>query len=101
MNAHRLFCLGVTTLVLTISSSLCAADGDADWNKVNDVIEDIRNPKVKPQSDDEAMSMLKKSLKEFDVDYAAAMKAAPTNPARWDVALFASMLGRVREMVNV
>ncbi|OYW20940.1 MAG: hypothetical protein B7Z55_06420 [Planctomycetales bacterium 12-60-4] len=101
MNVHRLFCIGVTTLVLTISSSLRAADGDADWKKVNDVIEDIKNPKVKPQSDDEAMAMLKKSLKEFDAGYEAAMKAAPGNPARWDVALFASMLGRVREMVNV
>ena len=101
MNVHRLFCIGVTTLVLTISSSLRAADGDADWKKVNDVIEDIKNPKVKPQSDDEAMAMLKKSLKEFDANYEAAMKAAPTNPARWDVALFASMLGRVREMANV
>ncbi len=101
MNVHRLFCIGVTTLVLTISSSLRAADGDADWKKVNDVIEDIKNPKVKPQSDDEAMAMLKKSIKEFDANYEAAMKTAPANPARWDVALFASMLGRVREMVNV
>ncbi len=101
MNVHRLFCIGVTTLVLTISFSLRAADGDAHWKKVNDVIEDIKNPKVKPQSDDEAMAMLKKSLKEFDAGYETAMKAAPTNPARWDVALFASMLGRVREMVNV
>ncbi|WP_395748027.1 TlpA family protein disulfide reductase [Prosthecobacter sp.] len=101
MNAHRSFCIGVATLVLTASSFLCAAEGDDAWKKVNDVIEDIRNPKVKPQSDDEAMGMLKKSLKEFDANYEAAMKAAPTNSARWDVALFASMLGRVREMANV
>ena len=101
MNALRFFCLGVTTLVLTASPFLRAADGDDTWKKVTDVIEGIKNPKVKPQSDDEAMVMLKKSLKEFDANYEAAMKTAPANPARWDVALFDSMLGRIREMANV
>lgn len=101
MNAPRLFCIGVTTFVLAASSLLRAADGDDDWKKVNDVIESIKNPKDKPQSDEEALAMLKKGLTEFDASYAAAMKAAPANPARWDVALFASMLGRVREMAGV
>lgn len=101
MNAHRFFCIGVTTLVLTASSFLRAADGDAEWKKVDEVIESIKNPKEKPESDEAALAMLKKGLTEFDASYAAAMKAAPANPARWDVALFAAMLGRVREMAGV
>ncbi len=101
MNAHRFFRIGVTTLVLTVSSFLCAADGDDEWKKVGEVIEGIKNPKEKPQSEEESLAMLKKSLTEFDASYAAAMKAAPTNAARWDTALFASMLGRVRLMVGV
>ena len=100
MNAPRLFCLGVTTLVLAVSS-ICAADGDDEWKKVNDIIEGIRNPKENPQTSETARMMLKHSLTEFDATYAAAMKSAPTNPARWDVALFASMLGHVRELADV
>ncbi len=101
MNALRLFCLGVTTFVLAVSSSIRAADGDAEWKKVNDIIEGIRNPKENPQTSETARVMLKHSLTEFDATYAAAMKSAPTNPARWDVALFAAMLGHVRELAGV
>lgn len=101
MNAHRLFCACAMTLVLAFSSSLQAADGDAEWQKVNEAIESIKDPKVKPQSRDEAIAMLKKGLTEFDASYAAALKAGPNNPARWDAGLFAAMLGRVREMSGV
>jgi thiol-disulfide isomerase/thioredoxin len=101
MNALRLFCIGVTTLVLTVSSSLRAAEGDDAWKKVNDAIESIKNPKENPQTSETARVMLKHSLTEFDAAYEAAMKAAPANPARWDVALFAAMLGRVRELAGV
>lgn len=101
MNALRLFCLGVTTLVLAVSSSLRAADGDDEWKKVNDIIEGIKNPKEDPQTSDAARAVLKKSLTEFDATYSAAMKAGPANPARWDVALFAAMLGHVRELAGV
>lgn len=100
MNALRLFCLGVTTFVMAVSSPIRAADGEAEWKKVNDVIENIKNPKENPQTSETARVMLKHSLAEFDAAYAAAMKAAPSNPVRWDVALFASMLGRVRELAG-
>ncbi len=101
MNALRYFCLGVTTLVLAVSSSIRAADGDDEWKKVNDIIEGIRNPKENPQTSETARVMLKHSLTDFDATYAAAMKAAPANPARWEVALFAAMLGHVRELAGV
>lgn len=101
MNAHRLLCIGVTTLVLAVSSSLRAADGDAEWQKVNDVIEGLKNPKEKPKSRDEAVAFLKKALTEFDTAHAAALKAGPGHPARWDAALFEKMIGRAREMAGV
>ena len=101
MNAQRLLCIGVTTLVLTISSSLRAADGDAEWKKVNDVVEGIKNPAEKPKSRDEAIALLKKGLTEFDAAYATALKAGPNNSARWDAALFETMVGRAREIAGV
>ncbi|MHB1081947.1 MAG: TlpA family protein disulfide reductase [Prosthecobacter sp.] len=101
MNAHRLFCIGVTTLVLAVSSSLRAADGDAEWKKVNDIVEGIKNPAEKPKSREEAIALLKKGLTEFDAAYVVAMKTAPKNPSRWDAALFDLMVGRAREMAEV
>lgn len=101
MNAHRLFCLGVTTFVLAISPSLRAADGDAEWQKVNEIVEKVKNPAKKPETRDEAIEMLKKGITEFDAAYAAALKAGPSNPARWDAALFEAMTGRVREVAGV
>ena len=101
MNAHRLLRIGVTTLVLAVSSSLCAADGDAEWKKVNEVVEGIKNPAEKPKSRDEAIAMLKKGLTEFDAAYAAALTAGPGNPSRWDAALFETMVGRAREVAGV
>ena len=88
MNAHRLLRIGVTTFVLAVSSLTLAADGDAEWQKVNDSIEGIKNPKEKPQSREQAIELLKTGLVSFDAAYAAAMKAAPTNAARYDAALF-------------
>jgi len=101
MNAHRLLCIGVTTFVLAISSSLRAADGDAEWKKVDDIVEGIKNPKEKPKSREDAIAMLKKGLTEFDAAYATALKAGPNNASRWDAALFEAMTGRVREITGV
>jgi len=101
MKAHRLLCLGVTTFVLAISPSMRAADGDAEWQKVNEVVERVKNPAKKPETREEALAMLKSGITEFDAAYAAALKAGPSNPARWEAALFEAMTGRVREVAGV
>jgi len=101
MNAHRLLCIGVTTLVLAVTSSLRAADGDAEWKKVNDIVDGVKNPSEKPKSRDDAIALLKKGLTEFDAAYATAMKAGPNNPSRWDAGLFDLMVGRAREIAGV
>lgn len=101
MNAHRLLCIGATTLFLAVSSFLHAANGDAEWQKVDDIVESIKNPKDKPSTREQAIALLKKGLTEFDSAYAAAMKAAPENPSRWDAALFEMMVGRAREIAGV
>lgn len=101
MKAHRLLSIGVATLLATMSSSLRAADGDAEWQKVSDAIEAIKSPKQRPKSREEAIEFLKTSLKAFDDAFAAAMTAAPKNPGRYDAALFESMVGRARQMAGV
>ena len=101
MKAHRLLSIGVAALLVSVSSSVRAADGDAEWQKVSEAIEAIKSPKKRPASREEAIEFLKTSLKAFDDAVAAAMKAAPTNPGRYDAALFESMVGRAREMAGV
>lgn len=101
MNAHRLLHIGVMTLVLTAFSSLHAADGDAEWQKVTDAMENLKNPKEQPKSREEAVTFLKKGLTDFDTAHAAALKAGPKHPSRYDAALFEVMVGRAREMSGV
>lgn len=101
MNAQRLLRIGAMTLVLAVSPSLRAADGDAEWQKVDDIVEGIKTPKEQPKSREEAIAKLKEGLIQFDAAYAAALKAGPKNPLRWDAALFDSMTRRVREIAGV
>jgi thiol-disulfide isomerase/thioredoxin len=101
MNARCFLCIGVTTFFLAVSSSLRAADGDAEWQKVHEVVEGIENPKEKPKSREEAIAVVKKGLTEFDAAYASAMKVAPTNPARWEAALFETRVEGLREIAGV
>jgi thiol-disulfide isomerase/thioredoxin len=101
MIAHRLLFIGVTTLVVAFSSSLLALEGDAEWQKVSDAVEEIKNPKTKPTTREEAITMLKSGLTSFDAAYAMAVKVAPKHPTRWDAALFEVMVERAREMAGV
>lgn len=101
MIAHRLLQIGVMTLVVAFSPSLSALEGDTEWQKVSDAVEGIKNPKTKPTSREEAITMLKSGLTSFDTAYAAAVNAAPKHPTRWDAALFEVMVERAREMAGV
>lgn len=88
-------------MLVTVSSSVRAADGDAEWQKVSEAMNAIKSPKQRPKSREEAIEFLKTALKTFDDAVAAAVKAAPKNPGRYDAALFEAMVGRAREMAGV
>ena len=79
MNASRFLSLGVAALLVTVSPSLSAADGDAEWEKVSVAIQELKSPKQPPKSREEAVEFLKKGLHDFDAAVTAAMKAASTN----------------------
>lgn len=101
MNTSRFLRIGAILLILAGVSPIRAAGGDAEWQKVAKVIESIRNPQERPKTRDEAIANLKKGLTEFDAAKAAAMKADPTNPARWDAALFELTSVRGRQITGV
>jgi thiol-disulfide isomerase/thioredoxin len=101
MKFNRLLISGLASLCLFVSLHTTAAEGDAEWQKVTEAVESLKNPKVKPTSREEAVAMLKTGLTSFDTAYAAALKAAPNHPVRWDAALFEIMVGRARAMAEV
>lgn len=101
MKTPRLLRIGVTTLVLALTSWLSAAEGDAEWQKVEEVMTSLKSPKERPKSQEEGIAMLKKGITEFDNALAAANKAAPDNPSRWDAVLFEAMIKRAREIVGI
>ena len=94
-------CFRSSLLALCLSLPLCVADGDDEWKKVVDVIEGIKNPAERPKTREEAIAKLKQGLTDFDAARAAATKAAPEHPARWDAALFEAMVAGARSVVGV
>lgn len=64
-------------------------------------MENLKNPKERPNSREEAVAFLKKGISEFDTARAAALKAGPNHPSRWDAVIFDKMVGRAREMAEV
>lgn len=100
MKTSFLLRVGVATLFVAISSSLLAAAGDAEWKKVTEAIEAIKQPKERPKSREEAIANLKAGLKDFDAAYAAAMKTSDKNPARWSAAAFNASVDKARAIVG-
>lgn len=100
MKTSFLLRVGVATLFVAVSSSLLAAAGDAEWKKVTEAIEAIKQPKERPKSREEAIANLKAGLKDFDAAYAAAMKTSDKNPARWSAAAFNASVDKARAIVG-
>ena len=100
MKTSSLIRVGVTALLMTVSASLSAAPGDAEWQKVSDAIEAIKKPKVQPKSRDEAIKNLKEGLAVFDSAYATAMKASADHPVRWSAAILNAKIANAREIVG-
>jgi thiol-disulfide isomerase/thioredoxin len=99
MKTSLLLRIGAATLFVAVSSSLMAA-GEAEWKKVEEAISDIKQPKEKPKSREEAISFMKASLKAYDEAYAAAVKASPKSPVRWSAAIFNAQAEKVRDIVG-
>ena len=101
MSPLRLIRAGTAALFLAVVAPTFAAEGDAEWQKVASVMEGLKSPKTKPSSREEAIAMVKSSLSDFDSARAAALKAAPNHPARWEAALFELMIARARDFAGV
>ncbi len=94
------FLILLATVFVTLSSPLMAA-GEAEWQKVQEAMSHLREPKERPKSREEAMTMIKSGLQSFDEARAAALKAAPDHPLRWDAAVFDFTARRIRDAVGV
>ncbi len=100
MKTSLLLRIGATALFVTVSSSLMAAAGDAEWKKVDEAISSIKQPKEKPKTREEAIANLKSGLKVFDAAYEAAMKTSGKSPTRWTAAVFNAKIEKARGIVG-
>ena len=101
MNARRLLCIGITNVVLVISCSLTAAEGDREWKRVEEIVSDITSPSERVETPQARIARLQTSFAKYDAACAAALKVNPRNPERYSAAIFDAMCARLRESIHV
>ncbi len=99
------------SLVVAVCLSAClsfaqnkpapAAGGDALWQKVEDVMAEMKNPKERPKTREEAMEKLKKGLVSFDEAVAKFEVKNPKDARRWKSRLFAATTADLRTRIGL
>lgn len=82
-------------------SGAVQAQAEGGWDKVAQIVAGIQDPKPEPATREESIEILSKGLVAFDEAYAAAMKADPQSPARWEAALFDAMTRPSRQIIGL
>ncbi len=78
-----------------------AASADALWQKVDEALTNLKGPKEKPKSRDEAIEWFKKAVTVADTQGAAFLAKYPNDPRRWQIRLFEGLTANTREQVGV
>ena len=81
---------------ISIPKDKTSTRGD-DWDRVTNLIKEIRQPKELPKTRDELVHSLQKKIPELDLAYQSAMAKAPKDPRRWNAALFLKQLSWNRQ----
>ncbi|MBX7206701.1 MAG: TlpA family protein disulfide reductase [Verrucomicrobiaceae bacterium] len=92
-------CLAAGISLAETKSAAPAAD--ALWQKVEEVMNGMKNPKERPKSREEAMAMFKKGLEDFDAAVAKLEAKNPKDVRLWKARLFAATTAGVREKVGL
>lgn len=93
--------IGVTAIGWLSLAGTALAKEEATWDTVAGVVTAIQDPKPEPATKEESIEILTKGLVAFDKAYAAAMKADPANPMRWEAALFDAMTRPSRQIIGL
>ena len=99
------------SLVVAVCLSAClsfaetkpapVAGGDALWQKVEDVMAEMKNPKERPKSREEQMAKLKTGLVSFDEAVAKFEEKNPKDARRWKSRLFAATTADLRTRIGL
>ena len=74
---------------------------DALWQKVEAVMDEMKNPKKRPESREEAMAFFTKTLSDFDAAAAEFEKQSPTDARRWKAKLFGVTTLQLRDRLGL
>ncbi len=75
--------------------------GDALWQKVEDEMAEMKNPKERPKSREDAMEKIKKGVVSFDKAVAAFEAAHPKDARRWKAKLFDATIAELRPRLGL
>lgn len=92
--------IGVTALLVAITTLAYSAPWDTEWKKVTDTIEELKKPKERAKSREEAIERAKKKVETLDEAYDAAMKVSKDHPSRWTAAVTFAEIERLREIIG-
>src|SRR6478672_2920859 len=99
MQRHAFF---FSVLVVSITQPLAAGENaDLLWQKVLKAMEGVNKPAHPAKTREEAFENYKKALVEFDAAEAAFVAQAPSDPRRWQAALFDADAARSRKIVGL
>lgn len=77
------------------------AAADASWQKVEDAMNAMREPKERPKNQADFIALVKKALPDFDQAFSEFVKAHPKDARRWEARLFEATTGQIRERVGL
>jgi thiol-disulfide isomerase/thioredoxin len=83
------------------TKSVPAAGSDALWQKVEEVMAEMKDPKERPKTREEAMEKLKSGLLSFDKAVASFEQKNPTDARRWKSKLFAATTADLRVRIGL
>ena len=73
-----------------------ASAADTLWQKIDDAMNELKQPKERPKSQEEMMEKLKKALTEIDANSKEFLDKNPTDPRRWKLRMFDGMTEQAR-----
>ena len=91
-------------MILALCSTGRAADNaeaDALWNKLEEAIGNLKKPKERPKSREEAGEMVKQLIPAFDEAEKAFLETAPNDARRWKARLAEVEFIRAREFAGL
>ena len=101
MKLRNLLPLAAMAAILAPTFLRADAAADTAWQKLDEAIKNIKTPKERPKTRDEAIKKLKADLPVFDAAMKEFEAAAPKDSRIWGAKLFQMQLASTRKVIGL